>query len=287
MTLSMTGFARVESSGPWGRLSWELRSVNHRYLDLQFRMPEELRGLEPELRQTAAAKISRGKVECGVKYSREGAVEEPIEIDEARVKQLRSVLDRLSEHLVMGTPSPLDVLSYPGVVRRTSAEPQPLLDAGRALFEELLTAFNQARLAEGRRMAAFLEERCDTVERLSEQVRARFPVIREGWLARLRARALELGASLDAERVEQELVVALQRMDVEEELSRLASHVEEIRQVLRRKEPVGRRLDFLIQELNREANTLSSKSQDSEMTRCAVEMKVLVEQMREQVQNIE
>ncbi|MFT4046614.1 MAG: YicC/YloC family endoribonuclease [Solimonas sp.] len=284
----MTGYARVEASFPWGRLSWEMRSVNHRYFDVQFKLPEEFRGLENELRQAAGARIARGKVECGLRYARDASAAEAIELDTARLAQLKVALDALAAELgAIGVPEPMRVLSYPGVVREAQADFAPLLAAARQLFDAALRDFAAARAREGERLRQFIVERCAVIERLVGDVRARHPLVRGQWLARLQARCAEIGVELDPQRLAQELALMAQRLDVEEEMSRLLSHLQEVQTSLARGESVGRRLDFLMQELNREANTLSSKSQDAEMTRGAVEMKVAIEQIREQVQNIE
>jgi uncharacterized protein (TIGR00255 family) len=288
MIRSMTGYARSESQGPWGRLSWEMRGVNHRYLDLQFKLPDDFRSLENEFRTQATAHVARGKVECGLRYQREGSAGGSITVDEARLLDVRNALDLISQTLTaVALPDALRVLSYPGVTREETPDTAPMLKAARLLFEQTLQDFTDTRTREGRRLGEFLLERCDALQILTGQVRERYAAVRGQWWERMRARAHELGVELDPARFEQELVVALQRLDVEEEISRLLSHLLEVRATLERPEPVGRRLDFLMQELNREANTLSSKSQDAEMTRYAVEMKVGIEQMREQVQNIE
>ncbi|WP_154654840.1 YicC/YloC family endoribonuclease [Solimonas variicoloris] len=284
----MTGYARVEAAFPWGRLSWELRSVNHRYFDVQFKVPEEFRVLEGELRQAAGAKIARGKVECGLRYVREAAVADRIELDRPRLVQLKDALDALAAELgATAVPEPMRVLAYPGVVREEQADFAPLLAEARTLFDAALRDFAAARAREGERLQQFIVERCAAIETLVADVRARHPLVRDQWLARLKARCAELGVEVEPQRLAQELALMAQRLDVEEEMSRLLSHLQEVRTSLARGESVGRRLDFLMQELNREANTLSSKSQDAEMTRCAVEMKVAIEQIREQVQNIE
>lgn len=288
MIRSMTGYARAEAQTSWGRLSWELRSVNHRYLDLQLKMPEEFRGIENELRVLAGARLARGKVECGLRYIREAATEEKLQIDSARLRQLRDAMDTVAQECGPLTASdPVRILAFPGVLRQEQADMTPLLAEARSLFERALTDFTQTRGREGERLAQFLNERCISITTLVARVRERYPQVREQWLQKLRGRCAELGVEIDPQRLAQEVALAAQRLDVEEEMSRLASHLEEVKQVLVRGESVGRRLDFLMQELNREANTLSSKSQDAEMTRCAVEMKVIIEQMREQVQNIE
>ncbi len=288
MIKSMTGYARVETTHDWGRISWELRSVNHRYLDVQFRLPEEFRALEAELRTAAATRLSRGKVECALRYQREVAPGERIDLDVARLRQLRQALDEVNQAFgAVAAPDPIRLLSYPGVVGEKQADFAPLLDEARSLFDTALAEFTANREGEGGRLAEFMLERCDALAVLVEQIRQRYPAVRDQWLERLQQRCRDLGVEVEPQRLSQEVVMASQRLDVEEEMSRLASHLVEVRQVLVRGEAVGRRLDFLMQELNREANTTGSKSQDAEMTRWAVDMKVIIEQMREQVQNIE
>ena len=288
MIRSMTGYARVETQGPWGRLSWELRSVNHRYFDFSIKAPEDFRALDGELRQLAAARIARGKIEAALRYSRESASGSQIEPDLGRVRDLREALEAVAKEWgPLQGADPLRLLSFPGVLREQSADFSVLLEAARKLFDQCVREFNESRAREGGRLETFLVERCDAIEQLVTIVRARYAEVRGQGIERLRARARELNVELDPARLEQEMVIALQRLDVEEEMSRLLSHLVEVRSSFKRDEAVGRRLDFLMQELNREANTLSSKSQDAELTRCSVEMKVTIEQMREQVQNIE
>jgi uncharacterized protein (TIGR00255 family) len=288
MIRSMTGYARAEQQGPWGRLSWELRSVNHRYLDLQIKLPDEFRVLEAELRTLAGGKVGRGKVEVALRYNRDTAVAVAAEPDRARLQELRAALVVVAEELgPIAQPEPMRVLGWPGVIRQDAAEVAPPLAEATALFQKALTDFADTRGREGERTAAFLRERIEALAALVERVRQRAPQVRDAWLERLRARVAELGVEVEPTRLAQEVALAAQRLDVDEEMSRLGSHLTEVRDTLARDEAVGRRLDFLMQELNREANTLSSKSQDAEMTRCAVEMKVIIEQMREQVQNIE
>jgi uncharacterized protein (TIGR00255 family) len=288
MIRSMTGYARAEQAGPWGRLSWELRSVNHRYLDLQIKLPEEFRALEPELRALAAGRIGRGKVELGLRYTREAAAVEALELDPAKLRELKAALLALAGELgPLAQPEPMRVLNWPGVVRHEAGEAALPLAEATALFKKALADFTDTRAREGERTAAFLRERIEAMGALVEQVRKRAPQVREAWLERLRAKCAELGVDVEPSRLAQEAVLAATRLDVDEEMSRLVSHLTEVRDTLARDEAIGRRLDFLMQELNREANTLSSKSQDAEMTRCGVEMKVMIEQMREQVQNVE
>ncbi len=288
MIKSMTGYARVERAGDFGRISWEMRSVNHRYLDVQFKVPEEFRALEGELRVVAGTRLSRGKVECALRYQREVAANDQIELDFNRIRQLRHALDALNTEFGATTaPEPVRLLTFPGVVREERADFAPLLAEARTLFDEALDEFTAFRASEGERLAQYLIERCDSMLVLVTQLRQRYPFVRDQWLERMRARCNDLGVEVEPQRLAQEVALASQRLDIEEEMSRLESHVKEVRQAFSRADAVGRRLDFLMQELNREANTTSSKSQDAEMTRCAVDLKVIIEQMREQVQNIE
>jgi uncharacterized protein (TIGR00255 family) len=288
MIASMTGFARREISGSWGALVCELRSVNHRFLESGFRLPDELRAAEGELRQRLAREIKRGKVDCSISYRRVQGAETALEVDTAALERLlRSVRDISRSLPGNPTVNVLDVLRWPGVLRDETDSGDELLKATHALFGSTLEELIAARAREGQRLRELLEQRCNGLEALVAHVRTRLPEVHARVRTRLDDRLAELKANVDQERLEQELAILLQRLDVDEELDRLAGHVVEIRRVIDGSEPAGRRLDFLMQELNREANTLSSKSQDLETTRSAVDMKVIIEQMREQVQNVE
>jgi uncharacterized protein (TIGR00255 family) len=288
MIVSMTGFARREATGPWGTLVCELRSVNHRFLECSFRLPDDLRAAESELRQIATRELKRGKVDCTLTFRAGHGAEVALDLDRealervlARVRELAAVFpDRHTVNL-------MDVLRWPGVVREDSAGGEELLVAARQLFAASVSELAAARTREGARLRELIEQRCSTLEGLVATVRARLPEVQVRVRERLNDRLAELKAQVDQDRLEQEVAMLLQRLDVDEELDRLTGHIAEIRRVTGAGEPAGRRLDFLMQELNREANTLSSKSQDLETTRAAVEMKVVIEQMREQVQNIE
>lgn len=286
MIHSMTGFARTEQQADWGRLVWELRAVNHRYLDVQFRLPEEFRGLEPKLRRAAQQAVSRGKFEARLKFESNPGAATPPSIDEVRLCGLAEAIAHVSETTVVTPPDALAVLAWPGVLQETAPQLKPAVDAAETLFETALAEFNQSREREGARLLEFLTSRIESMQALLPPLRERAPQMNQLWLERLRKRCADLGVDVDPSRLAQEAVIAGQRLDVEEELSRLEAHLAEVREVLQRDEAVGRRLDFLMQELNREANTLSSKSQDEAMTNYAVDMKVLIEQLREQVQNV-
>jgi uncharacterized protein (TIGR00255 family) len=288
MIASMTGFARHEISGSWGALVCELRSVNHRFLESGFRLPDELRAAEGELRQRLARDIKRGKVDCSISHRRVQGAESSLEVDSAALERLLATVRDISRTLPGShTVNVLDVLRWPGVIRDESDDGDELLKVTHALFGTTLEELVAARAREGQRLRELLEQRCNGLEAIVAHVRTRLPEVHTRVRTRLDERLAELKANVDQERLEQELAILLQRLDVDEELDRLAGHIVEIRRVIGGSEPAGRRLDFLMQELNREANTLSSKSQDLETTRSAVDMKVLIEQMREQVQNVE
>ncbi len=295
MISSMTGFARLEQSGSYGQLTCEVRSVNHRYLEPGFRLPEELRALESELRQTLARELRRGKVDCTIHLRGSHEAERELLVDDEAVDRLlarsRDIAERAAakglgaSHL--SSIDPIDVLRWPGVLREQATETESLHAACRQLFLATVRQLAEARHREGERLQELIEQRCVALAELVPSVRTRLPEWRQGWRDKLRERRAELAVQVDAERFEQEVALILQRADVDEELDRLDGHLVEIRRVMTATEAAGRRLDFLMQELNREANTLSSKSQELDTTRIAVDMKVLIEQMREQIQNIE
>jgi uncharacterized protein (TIGR00255 family) len=288
MITSMTGFARRETTGAWGTLVCELRSVNHRFLETGFRLPDELRGGEGELRARLARRLRRGKVDCTMSYRRPQENGGALEVNSEALAQVLAAVDVVARSLPESVSvSALDVLRWPGVLREDGASGEELLAAAATVFEATLEELSAARAREGARLRELLEQRCAGLEALVAGVRARLPEVQARARSRLNERVAELTAQVDQERLEQELAILLQRLDVDEELERLSGHIAEVRRVIGGDEPAGRRLDFLMQELNREANTLSSKSQDLELTRSAVDMKVLIEQMREQVQNAE
>jgi uncharacterized protein (TIGR00255 family) len=291
MILSMTGFARSETALPSGSLVCELRSVNHRFLEASLRLPEELRGLEGELRAQLQQELRRGKVDCNFTYRATVQGNSTLEVDAALVARLVPVLEQLAE-ATRGVTHPqqldlIDLLRYPGVLRETAQHGDALPAAARTLCAQAVTELKAMRAREGARLAEIIGARCDQLTTLIKQVRARLPEVHAAIRAKFAERLAELSAAVDGDRVEQEIVLLLQKLDVAEELDRLDGHIAETRKITASPEPAGRRLDFLMQEFNREANTLSSKSQDLATTRLAVEMKVLIEQMREQVQNVE
>jgi uncharacterized protein (TIGR00255 family) len=283
----MTGFARREVSGPWGTLVCEIRSVNHRFLEAGFRLPDELRQTESELRQRLAKEVKRGKVDCSMSYRRLQGADSALEVDAQALERLTARVRDVAKLLPDHTVNVLDILRWPGVLRDDTNVGDDLLVTARALFDETVEDLVGARAREGLRLRELLEQRCAALETLVAQVRRRLPEIQSRIRTKLSERLAELQVNIDRDRLEQELALMLQRLDVDEELDRLSGHIIEIRRIINGNEAAGRRLDFLMQELNREANTLSSKSQDLETTRSAVDMKVIIEQMREQVQNVE
>jgi uncharacterized protein (TIGR00255 family) len=283
----MTGFARREVSGPWGTLVCEIRSVNHRFLEAGFRLPDELRQTESELRQRLAKEVKRGKVDCSMSYRRLQGADSALEVDSQALERLTARVRDVAKLLPDHTVNVLDILRWPGVLRDDTNVGDDLLVTARTLFDGTVADLVGARAREGLRLRELLDQRCGALEGLVAQVRRRLPEVQGRIRGKLNERLAELQVNIDRDRLEQELALMLQRLDVDEELDRLSGHIVEIRRIINGNEAAGRRLDFLMQELNREANTLSSKSQDLETTRSAVDMKVIIEQMREQVQNIE
>jgi uncharacterized protein (TIGR00255 family) len=287
MIRSMTGFARRERQFPWGVLAWELRTVNHRFLEIGCRLPEEFRSAEAEFRQTVAGAVKRGKVDCSLHF-RPTVATASIEVD----TQLLGSLTQRAQQVAAdaGTAARIDVvdlLRWPGVIRDGTRDTAALVAAAHALLADAVAELTRFRESEGSRLCDALDQRCDGLLEFAAKVADRLPEVRARMRKKLLDRIAQLVSEVDHDRLEQELAILAQRQDVDEELDRLRGHVTEVRKAFTGQEAAGRRLDFLMQELNREANTLSSKSQDIETTRAAVDMKVLIEQMREQVQNIE
>jgi len=283
----MTGFARRERQFAWGLLAWELKTVNHRFLEIGCRLPEEFRVAEAGFRQTIAGAVRRGKVECSLHF-RPAVLTGSLEVEAELLASLTLRAQQVASQA--GGAARIDVmdlLRWPGVVREHSRDAAPLIAAAHALLGEALLELAHFRDSEGGRLRDALEQRCAGLMDFAARVTERLPEVRSRMRAKLLERIAQLVSEVDHDRLEQELATLAQRLDVDEEIERLRGHVDEVRNTFLGREPAGRRLDFLMQELNREANTLSSKSQDIETTRAAVDMKVLIEQMREQVQNIE
>lgn len=288
MLHSMTGFARVEDTSELGDLVWEVRSVNHRYLDISFRLPEEFRRLELSLRKHLQARFTRGKIDCAFRYRFTDVQSAALELNRPLLDCLLVQIQQLNEKL--SDPAPVrasDVLAWPGVVQSAERDMQAFHAACTRLFEKAVDQLADTRSAEGARIEAILLDKCAEVRSIVTAVRNRYPQVLASVREKLQQRAGELLHELDPVRLEQELVFLAQKLDIMEELDRLQSHLDEMASIFASRDVSGRRLDFLIQEFHREANTLSSKSADLETTRAAVDLKVLIEQMREQVQNIE
>ncbi|MDU9408416.1 YicC/YloC family endoribonuclease [Pseudomonas sp. zfem001] len=287
MVHSMTAFARNEQATAHGTLSWELRSVNHRYLEPHLRLPEAFRDLEGAVREALRQGLSRGKVECTLRFAEESAGKQ-LQVDSVRARQLITAAEQVAALIQQPAPlNPLEVLAWPGVLVADSADPQALNAAALQLFNQALGELKAGRAREGAELAKLLNERLDSILDEVAALRELVPQMLAGQRQKIETRFAEMQAELDPQRLEQELVLLAQKSDVAEELDRLSTHVSEVRRVLKAGGAAGRRLDFLMQELNREANTLGSKAFDPRSTQAAVNLKVLIEQMREQVQNIE
>ncbi|QNH01654.1 YicC/YloC family endoribonuclease [Pseudomonas sediminis] len=287
MVHSMTAFARNEQATAHGTLSWELRSVNHRYLEPHLRLPEAFRDLEGAVREALRQGLSRGKVECTLRFAEESAGKQ-LQVDSVRARQLITAAEQVAALIQQPAPlNPLEVLAWPGVLVADSADPQALNAAALKLFDQALGELKAGRAREGAELAKLLNERLDSILDEVAALRELVPQMLAGQRQKIETRFAEMQAELDPQRLEQELVLLAQKSDVAEELDRLSTHVSEVRRVLKAGGAAGRRLDFLMQELNREANTLGSKAFDPRSTQAAVNLKVLIEQMREQVQNIE
>ncbi|MEJ2274337.1 MAG: YicC family protein, partial [Woeseiaceae bacterium] len=282
------GFARESAETELGTLTWEIRAVNHRYLDVQFKLPEELRPKEQAFRQQASGALGRGKVECAFYYRRAVDEDSDLSIDTELVELIGNRISDLTAKLPnVAAVNPIDILRWPGVVQQPEIDVEPLFAGAGQLFAKALAAIDEMRASEGKRIAEMLEARCTDIESIAQSVRARMPDVLAAVRNKQQERIDALEVEADPARLEVELALLATKLDVDEELDRLESHLVEIRDAITADKPVGRRLDFLMQELNREANTLASKSADTETTRAAVDLKVLVEQMREQIQNVE
>lgn len=284
---SMTAFARTQDDAQWGSYTWEMRSVNHRYLETHFKLPEKLRSIEPALREKLRTVIARGKIECSLHF-KPNETDQPLIINEKKVSALlQATKALLQQHDISAGLSAKDILNWPGVLQASELDiatiSNPLLQSFNQTLEQLVTA----RKTEGARLTVMITDRLDQVEILVTKIRARMPEILAEQQKRIEDKIHELQIDIDRDRLAQEIVLVAQKIDVAEELDRLAAHVDEVRDTLNTNEPCGRRLDFLMQELNREANTLGSKSISIDSSQGAINLKVLIEQMREQIQNIE
>lgn len=287
MIRSMTAYARREIKGDWGSAAWELRSVNQRYLETYIRLPEQFRSLEPVIRERLRSRLTRGKVECNLRFDLDPGAQSTLQLNEKLAKQLVAAAQWVKMQSDEGEINPLEVLRWPGVML---AEEQDLDAISNELLVALETAiddFITARESEGASLKTLIETRLDGVSAEVIKVRAQMPNVLQWQRERLVSKLEDAQVQLENTRLEQELVLMAQRVDVAEELDRLDAHVKETHKILKKEEAVGRRLDFMMQEFNRESNTLASKSINSDVTTSAIELKVLIEQMREQIQNIE
>ncbi|MEE4291337.1 MAG: YicC/YloC family endoribonuclease [Cycloclasticus sp.] len=284
----MTAFASCEMDVEGYTLIWEVRTVNHRYLDISPRLPEIFRSIEPSVREVVGKHLKRGKVDCNLFYRKQKQGEEAIEVNEARLNQLLKVASNIEMNMSQFQAiSALDVLRWPGVQSELREDLEPVYEGAILLLNQALEQLVESREREGADILDMVESRCKLIQEQIQVAKTRLPEVQAQIREKLEKKINDLLEEPEQARLEQELVYFLQKMDVEEELDRLESHVKEVRRVLSQTEPVGRRLDFLMQELNREANTLGSKSADIQTTNVSVELKVLIEQMREQIQNIE
>ena len=287
MTQSMTAFARSEAEFSWGTLVWEIRSVNQRFLEPHFKLPDFMRQHEIAIRDKLRKRLARGKVECTLRFH-ESVGQQSVQVDQVRLQQIAEALKEIQlSGASEGAVDPLALLQFPGVMHSTSADPNEVGQAALSLFDEALAQLIEGRQREGSELAVLIDDRLRSIGAIVAEIRSKMPQIIEDQKANLVDRVAQLGVDLDPGRLEQEVVLLAQRADVAEELDRLDTHITEVRRILKEKGPVGRKLDFLMQELNREANTLGSKSVVVATTQSAVELKVLIEQMREQIQNIE
>ena len=284
MIRSMTAYARREIKGDWGSAAWELRSVNQRYLETYFRLPEQFRSLEPVVRERIRARLTRGKVECTLRFEQDPSAQGELILNEKLAKQLVNAANWVKMQSDEGEINPVDILRWPGVIAAKEQDLDAIAADILAALDGALDDFIVARETEGQALKALIEQR---LEGEVAKVLAHMPEILQWQRERLVAKLEDAEVQLENNRLEQELVLMAQRIDVAEELDRLEAHVKETYNILKKKEAVGRRLDFMMQEFNRESNTLASKSINAEVTNSAIELKVLIEQMREQIQNIE
>ena len=288
MTFSMTGFAALEQPLDSATLLLELRAVNSRYLDLHFKLDENLRSFEPAVRELINSHLSRGKVECKINLVQRAKSNQALQLDEGLMQQLAVIGAQAQQHFPQSRAlSVADILRWPGVVQTEVLGQETLLEDIKNLLSQGLKELNASRAREGEKLKALVLDRLSQIEALVEQVKPLLPALSKEYQAKLEAKLQENLKNLDPERVAQELVLFAQRIDVDEELSRLTAHISEVKRILASDAPAGKRLDFLMQELNREANTLGSKSVSIQTTQVSMELKVLIEQMREQIQNIE
>lgn len=287
MIYSMTAFARREIKKDWGDAVWEIRSVNQRYLENFFRLPEQFRGLENNLREKLRQNLTRGKIECSLRIDNKKGTATELNLNQDLANQVIQSLKWIKAQAGEGEINLTDVLRYPGVVETPEQDLDVISQDLLAAFDELLQEFIAMRGREGEKLQVIIQQRLDAISVEADKVRSQMPEILQWQRERLLQRFEEVQISPDPTRLEQEMILLAQRVDVAEELDRLQMHVKETTSILKKGGAVGRKLDFMMQELNRESNTLASKSINAEVTASAVELKVLIEQMREQIQNLE
>lgn len=288
MTASMTAYGRTEETNDNGHIIWEIRSVNHRYLEINIRLPEELRMLEAKIREHISGKLKRGKIDCSLRFDADEISRKGLSINTELTNRLVQAAESIQA--TISNPAALnamDVLRWPGVINRDMLDAEAISTPLLKQLDVTLAHVIETRLGEGKKLQAMILERCDSIATLLDNFKVKLPEIQNMLRERLLNKSQELAIELDQDRLEQEVVLLVQKSDVAEELDRLDAHLQEVRHVLQKAEPVGRRLDFLMQELNREANTLGSKAANLDYTNTSVDLKVLIEQMREQIQNIE
>jgi uncharacterized protein (TIGR00255 family) len=288
MIFSMTGFAALEREIAGGILVLELRSVNHRYLELQLKLDDSVRGFEPLIRELISAKLGRGKVECRLSLMQRNSAAAQAQLDDGALQQLAQMTAKVMQHFPQSLPmSVADILTWPGVLANSGPDTEALADEIRKMLTQALQDMANSRAREGAKLKALILERLSEMEMLIAQVKPLLPLQVKAYQERLTAKLNEAMKGIDEERIRQELILFAQRIDVDEELTRLTAHISEVKRILDADKAAGKQLDFLMQELNREANTLSSKSVSTEVSQAAMALKVLIEQMREQIQNIE
>lgn len=287
MIHSMTAFSRHEVKGDWGNAVWEIRSVNQRFLETYFRLPEQFRGIEPVLRERFRKQLNRGKVECNLRFNAKASDKNNLTLNKTLAEQLIQHAGWINDQTLNSQVNPFEVMRWPGVMETEESDMSAIQTEILAGFDIALKDFINARASEGENLTAMIEQRLDAITLEAEKVQTQMPAIIEWQRNRIIEKFTDAKIDLDSGRVEQELVLLAQKMDVAEELDRLNSHVSETKKILKKGGAQGRRLDFMMQEFNREANTLGSKSINTDVTASAVELKVLIEQMREQIANIE
>jgi len=288
MIHSMTAYGRVENSEGQNSISCEIRSVNHRYSEISIRLPEELRPLEQKIRDRISGKIKRGKIECNIRIEKHNAYDEALSINQDLLKNIIEASKRINSDLSTSAPlDSLDLLRWPGVLEKSTLDVKEIDKLLFPLVNEAIDIVIDTRQREGEKIKKMLTDRCTKIKEIINNVQKQIPDILKNYRKKLTQRVQEISDEIDNDRLEQELLFLSQKADIEEEIDRLGAHVDEVVRVIDRKEPVGRRLDFLMQEMNRESNTLGSKSNHIYTSNASVELKVVIEQMREQIQNIE